>query len=204
MEILEILLLSAALSIDALSIGASCGFGGIRMSFRARLIVLLVSVAVTGAAVGAGTLLNGVISALAGKLIGAALLLLIGGYMIVSTLLPKKEQNTREGVFAASVRMLGSPETCDLDHSKTIDYKEACILGLALSADSFAAGLSAGIGGGYALLTPLFCGAFQILFLICGELLAGRLRMLLRCDRKLFSVAAGMILIVTAVCRAAL
>lgn len=202
MEIIELLLLSAALSIDALSIGVSCGFGEIRMSLCARGVVLLVSIVLTGISVAVGAFLNGMISPLVGKLIGAVLLFLIGGYMIAGALRPSKaEKSPQDGVLISSARMLRSPDVCDPDHSKSIDYKEACMIGIALSADSFAAGLSAGISGGYAFLVPIFCGVIQTLLLSCGELLAGKLRLFVSADAKWFSIAAGLILIGTGLCR---
>ncbi len=194
-------LLCAALSIDALSIGASCGFGGIRMSPVSRGIVMLVSVCVTGAAVCTGYLMSGFVTELIGRLVGSLLLMLIGGYMIMGAFRKKRQPERAEGVLALSARMIGTPEDCDLDHSKTIDYKEACIIGLALSADSFAAGISAGIGGVEAFWVPVLCGLFQTALLWCGESSARRLRRVLPLGQRIFPTAAGVILIAVALYR---
>ena len=69
MDFIGIILLSAALSTDALNIGLTCGVGGVRISRLSRLIILLVSSGVTSAAVVAGELLRGVVPPVAGMMI---------------------------------------------------------------------------------------------------------------------------------------
>ena len=177
----ETVLLSMALSIDALSIGASCGFSGIRTPFKAKLTICLVSLAVTATAVFFGGILSNIISELFGKILGAVLLAVLGIYMLVSALLNRE------------------PVECDIDRSSSIDYKEACFMGLALSADSFSAGISAGIEGGMSIFVPVLCGVFQMIFLCVGEYAAKHISGYF--SKNYFGIISGIILIATAICR---
>lgn len=200
MSVTEMVLLSAALSIDGLSIGASCGLGRIRIPLRSRLIITAVTVIVTGAAVAAGCLLGGFIPELAGKLTGAVLLFAIGAFMIFGELRKKTErtEKNKQGILSASARLIASPQECDPDESRNIDDREALVIGIALSADSFAAGISAGIGGAEAFFVPVMCTAFQLLFMLLGEKGAAGLRNYIPHNGKIIGIIAGAILIVTA------
>lgn len=203
MNFTEMVLLSAALSIDGLSIGASCGLGGIRIPARSVLIITAISMLVTGAAVAGGSLLGGVLPETAGKIIGGGLLIILGLYMIAGEMKNNRDRSRDDhpGIIASSARLIGSVGDCDPDDSRIIDGREACVIGLALSADSFAAGISAGMGGREAFLVPVMCTVFQILFLLLGEKCAVRLRRIKMVDSRVFGAAAGVILIVTAVLR---
>ncbi len=202
MRLTEAVLLSAALSIDALSIGASCGFGGIKIHLLPRTIIIVVSVMITAAAVMIGQILSGTVSEIVGKIIGAVLLATLGLYMIWGV--SGRKKNEKEGehsLLAASAKIIGDPGRCDIDRSKTIDTKEAGIIGIALSADSFAAGISAGISGGEAIFVPIVCGVFQLLFLYIGEKTASGIRRISSVSENFFTVGAGIILIITALFR---
>ena len=199
----EIVLLAAALSIDALGIGASCGFGEIRISKLSRMVIFLVCVFVTGAAVLCGELFREVMSEYIGKAVGAGLLILLGVYMTVGAVKKKKPERkkARGGLFRRSARILESPEECDIDESRTIDIKEAFVLGFALSADSFAAGLGAGISGGMAVLIPIMCALFQLILFYAGEKIAVFISGTAAKEKRIFGIIAGAVLILTGLYR---
>lgn len=205
MRLAEVVLLSAALSIDALSIGASCGFGGVKISLSAKTIIILVSVFITAAAVMFGRILSGIVTELAGKVIGSVLLAALGSYMMLGAfdikIRKKASKERKQGLFAASARILGDPGGCDIDRSMTIEPKEAGIIGIALSADSFSAGISAGISGGKAIFVPLVCGIFQLVFLYLGEKAASFIRRVSGMSERIFTLGAGIILIAAAMLR---
>ena len=220
MDLMGIILLSAALSIDAFNIGISCGLGGVRIGRVPRLVILAVSMAVTGAAVLAGELLRGLVPPIAGKLVGAALMICLGIYMSAGALKKvlkahaggHRAENERESnrsdnsrsernMITDTVRMIGDAAGCDTDGSKTIDCREAVMIGAALSADSFAAGLGAGICAGEAMFIPLLCGIFQLVFLWGGERLARSVRRFSRIKPEFFGFAAGGVLVLTAIIR---
>lgn len=197
----EILPLSAALSIDALSIGVSCGFSGIKTPVSAKLVIMTVSMLVTGGAVLCGILLGDILPSFVGKILGALLLAAVGIYVMSGAFKSHKTKNKKRKHFAIPKGIISDPAEYDLDNSSSIDLTEAVFIGLALSADSFAAGIGAGVGGGAVLAIPIICGIFQMIFLCCGEKAAKKLRKIKMFDEKGFSLVSGLIMIFTAVCR---
>ncbi len=57
MSFAAVLILAVSLSMDALGIGISYGLRGIRVSWKARVVICAMSMMVTGAAVGLGSVL---------------------------------------------------------------------------------------------------------------------------------------------------
>ncbi len=197
---IEILPLSAALSIDALGIGISCGFAGIRTPAFAKLIIALVSVTITGAAVVCGVFLGMFLSEETGRILSALLLAAVGIYVIRGAFAKTKPSPKKRGL-GISAEILKNPIECDMDKSSGIDSKEAVLIGLALSADSFATGIGAGVSGAAAFLVPVLCGLFQVIFLCCGERFAKSLRKIKFANEKVFVLVSGVIMLITAVCR---
>lgn len=183
MTLLAILLIAISLSMDALGMGVSYGLRGIRTPWYARLILCGVSALITGIAVGAGSLITLFITPGAARLIGSGMLAVLGAVIIVQAFLKKKE-----------------PESCDFDHSKHIDALEAVYLGVALSIDSFGAGISTGIAGGGDIWIPLAAGLCQMIFLCAGEFCGKKLKRI-KADDRLFTVISGTLLVVLAVVR---
>ena len=216
MGIGELLLLCAATNTDALSIGLSCGFGGIKTSFAMRCLICLMSLIITGAGVLSGGALSRVLPEPAGKIIGPVMMMVLGIY-ILSGAVGKKQENDadkknserercsersgREITLLKSASILTDPQSCDADRSMNIDVKEACLMGLALSADSFAAGISAGVGGGLCFLMPIIGSVMQMIFLYTGEVLSGILKRRVRVQKSFFSLISGVIVLITAVLR---
>ena len=183
MALLTILLIAISLSMDALAMGISYGLRGIRTPWYARLILCGVSVFITGSAVAAGSLVTLLITPEAAKLIGIGMLAVLGIVIILQAFLKKKEA-----------------ESCDFDHSKHIDALEAVYLGVALSIDSFGAGISTGIAGGGDIGIPLAAGLCQVVFLCAGEFCGKKLKYI-KADDRLFTVISGVLLLILAAVR---
>lgn len=173
------LVLAAALSIDAFAIGASCALRGIKNPPVSKLVICIVSVAVTAAATFIGGIIGSVLPEYIGKVIGSVLLIILGIYVAVGAVREEKNkriENSCDGSpFEAAAKILRSPVSCDMDRSSSVDIREALYIGAALSADSFSAGIGAGIGGAV-LAVPVLCGLFQLVLLCIGELLGKYLR----------------------------
>lgn len=211
MGIFEMLFLSFALSTDALAIGISCALRGIRTPLSARLVICVMSVAITAAAVFLGSVINDFIPSWVGNIVGIILLSALGIYVIYGAFVekkPKKPKPRKENILTLAVKPLGltiniirNPSECDIDRSSTVEFAEACYIGAALSADSFAAGLGAGVSGGSAVLIPLMCGVFQLVFLCCGIQIGKKLYGIKRVKQKYFGIISGMMLIAVAIFR---
>lgn len=177
----EIFLLSIATSLDALSIGASCSFSGIKTPFKAKFIMCIISFAVTSIAVCFGGFLINIISDMLGKIIGTAFLSGLGIYILISAILNRE------------------PVECDRDNSHNIDSREACFIGFAMSIDCFMVGMTAGMSGNKGIFIPIICGGFQMLFLYIGEFAAKYIARHLK--KKHFNIFSGTILILTGISR---
>ncbi|MBQ8133095.1 MAG: manganese efflux pump [Clostridia bacterium] len=196
MNISEMLLLSAALSIDALGIGISCALRGIRTPLISKMVIALISAAVTAAAVFIGDVLGTIIPETAGSLLGTVMLTALGLYIVIGAIREKHkpvEEEKGKGINVIA-KILRKPDSCDINCSKIVELTEACYIGAAISADSFAAGIGAGVGGGEVLI-PVFCGLFQFGSLWLGELIGSSLSKVEKIDKMYFSVLSGIILI---------
>ena len=113
MSFAAVLILAVSLSMDALGIGISYGLRRIRVSWKARVVICAMSMMVTGAAVGLGSVLLEVIPLPAAKLLGCGMLLILGLVIIVQGFRKRKEENSF---------------SCDFDRSKAIETAEALYL----------------------------------------------------------------------------
>lgn len=213
MNLLAVLLLAVSLSMDALGIGISYGLRGIRTPWKARLTICLISMLFTGLAVGLGNVLLLVIPPAAARLLGSGMLVLLGLFIIVQSFLeknkePKRREKKDDTIVDIALKSLGitikiirNPASCDFDHSKHIDVLEAIYLGVALSIDSFGAGISSAVSGVNSYLVPVAAGLCQLLFLCGGDCLGRRLTLFKRVDSQVFVVISGTLLIVLAMVR---
>lgn len=170
------LLLAVSLSMDALGIGVSYGLRGIKTSLGAKVVICLVSVVFTAAALFFGHILLLFIPGGIAKALGALMLVGIGIYIVCTGLFKK-------------------PESFDADCSRKIETGEALYLGIALSVDSFGAGVGYAVTGTGSYFTPLLVGAVQLLFLCGGIGLGKKVAMLKKIPSRAFNVFSGMLLI---------
>lgn len=204
LSIVEIMILSAALSIDAFGIGVSCAFRGIKMPLLSKAVICLVLIAVTEVASLIGGITGNYLSETAAKTIGATLLIILGMYIAFCAFfdekgrkIVKEEKNSAVGI---AVKVLHDPSAGDADRSGDVDIKEALCIGAALSADCFSAGISAGIDGNVGLM-PIFCGIFHLLFLCFGEIIGKYLDGLCNIKQIWVSLFSALILILIGIGR---
>jgi putative sporulation protein YtaF len=102
-------------------------------------------------------MISGFLSKQVASIIAMLLLTMIGLWMIVEPYAAKtrdsagdSEKEEGKSIF----RIMMKPEYADKDHSKHIDFKEATLLGVALSINNVGGGLSAGMIG----LSPFWVG----------------------------------------------
>lgn len=202
-----VVFLAATLSADVLGIGFSCAVRGVRVSMWARLTIALVSAAVTLCGVLGGTVISQFVPQEIAALLGGIMLCLLGGYIIIGAFTKsgkkKKMPKTWDKIFALkplgiTVRIIRDPKQCDLDGSAMLDFREALYTGIAVSTDSFAAGLSMGMND-WGSIAPLLCGMFQFLFLCVGLYIGKKLRKIMIFNDKVITILSGGILMVIGV-----
>ena len=199
MEIFGLLLLSMSLSIDAFTIGTSCALGGIKASWKSRLIICAISVLIMGISIFCGEALARFISQEVAKYIGCGMLCILGIYIIFGSFARNKKPKRKSITLALkplgiTISIIREPSLCDIDKSNTIDSKEACYIGTALSIDSIGAGVSMGVSGIGAI-----SAAFQLIFLCCGLFLGKKLRGIERIPSEIFTRISGLVIILIAV-----
>ncbi len=204
MEIFGLLLLSMSLSIDAFTIGTSCALGGIKASWKSRLIICAISVLIMGISIFCGEALARFISQEVARYIGCGMLCILGIYIIFGSFARNKKPKRKSITLALkplgiTISIIREPSLCDIDNSNTIDSKEACYIGTALSIDSIGAGVSMGVSGIGAISAAGLCGAFQLIFLCCGLFLGKKLRGIERIPSEIFTRISGLVIILIAV-----
>ena len=184
------LLLAFSLSLDALGIGLSYGLRSIRFRPSALLLLTIEAFLMMELFLFAGRRLAAVFPSHLAERFSPMLLLFFGVWLCLQGIGQGKRKETSP---------LHSPSLCDKNASSLIEPQEALLLGLLLSVDSFAIGLSAAAGGINVTLLPLFSALFQTFFLALGEKYGTRLILSPAPKESLWSLLSGGILILLAV-----
>lgn len=187
---ISLLLLACALSLDSFGVGVTYGLRKMKIPLSSILIICLCSGVVIMVSMQAGTLMTRFLSPSFTSFLGAVILIGIGCWSLIRAILRRfnKEEVVQENalesravnetdkmLFSVELRKIGlvihilrSPSAADMDHSGSISAQEAIWLGMALSLDSFGAGLGAAMLGYTPLLTATTIAAASGLFLIAG------------------------------------
>lgn len=185
-----VILLAISLSVDALGIGLSYRLRNIKIIPMSKLVICMVSTIVMWVSVVIGDILLKYIPIGMSKAIGCLMLFILGLWIIVHGLLNIGDPSD-------------NPLDCDVDNSEHLDLTESIYLAIALSIDSFVAGISAAISGLNIIIIPIATGLFQLLFLCIGEFVGKILSNKFRCklDYKIFTFLSGFILMALSVIR---
>lgn len=172
-------MLAAAVCTDAFAAGTAYGAGGLDISSGAAAVI-----SVTGGIVlGISLALSGILPSENGyaRLAGGVMLILMGGWLffgkgIKNFLHSKKrrktviKKKTKATLISLLIKIFSDETKADIDGSKGLSLKEAALLGTALSADSFAAGVTAGLG--FTTLEKVFA-VFAALLAGCPVIMGG-------------------------------
>ena len=175
----SILILAISSSMDSLGIGITYGLKRIQLKKWDKLILFCISIIVTLFSISIGNFLKNIFNENILKLTGSLILLFMGLFIIL-----KNDKNEY---------------TFDFDNSNDIDYKEALLLGLALSLDSFCIGIGVYALGINILFFSLLVAFLQYLFLTIGNFLGINLSNLKNISQNLWTKISGIILIVISI-----
>ena len=177
-----VMLLSVSLSMDSLFLGLAYGIKQTKIPLTSKLIICLFSILYAIAAILIGSSISTFLSKEVAKIIGGAILAIVGILMLISAFEQNKAitsdialENTPKTIFKLFIKSLGitievlkNPQAGDIDRSGTIDFKEAFLLGLALSIDSLGTGIGSALSGLTGWYIPVAIGFFQLFFLSAG------------------------------------
>lgn len=183
---ITVLLISAAMSVDAIGLGLSFGSAKIKLGICATLIVSLTGFIIITLAMLTGASLQYLLPPNTGKTISGIILIVMGLWVILQSCKNAEDADNR------TVKIIRAPQEGDLDKSGTIDKTEAFFMGLALSLDSI--GICIGAGSmRLSLILPFIAMFTQILFILLGIKLGEMLSK--NIDTKICTLLSGALII---------
>jgi putative sporulation protein YtaF len=149
-QFLYIIFISLANNVDNIGARIAYSIRGIKITIPINIWISVITFIISATAAFSGTLITGFLSRQWSSVISMLLLTGIGLWIIVEPYMKKsgnvlRESREEKGVNILSVLM--NPEKADMDNSKHIDFKEATVLGIALSINNIGGGLGAGMIG---------------------------------------------------------
>ncbi|WP_088068555.1 sporulation membrane protein YtaF [Gottfriedia luciferensis] len=182
-NMLSLLLLACALSLDSCSVGFTYGLRKVRIPLKSIITIASCSGIILMTSMGIGHAITAFFSPIIAKRIGGFVLVCIGLWVLFQFYRSNKASNsvTEEKneieekmidwefeILGVVVKILRKPTTADVDRSGSINGLEALLLGFALSLDAFGAGIGASLLGFSPLLTALVTSTASALFLLFG------------------------------------
>lgn len=203
------ILLALCVSIDSLGTGITYGLKNTKITNCAKLTLFILSFIITSFSLFVGNAISGCVSTFFCKLIGSLILCSMGLWIIFQALKKDKENihvsNSSfrdENVysfflksFGITIKIIRNPKYSDLDNSNNIDAKEALFLAIALSLDSIGVSIGGSILGITSICFPILVSLFQLVFLSIGSFLGNRLKCIPNIPDNIWSVIAGLLLI---------
>lgn len=156
-EILSLLLLAFAVSLDSFGVGLTYGLRKMKLPFKSLLFIAFFSAISILLAMTIGNWLQMFLSPRVAESIGGIILIFIGSWALFQSFRPAKgDAKTKEDavilnfeikILGIVIKILRKPMVADFDDSGTISGREAVFLGIALSLDAFGAGIGAALIG---------------------------------------------------------
>ncbi|WP_088042990.1 sporulation membrane protein YtaF [Bacillus sp. EAC] len=182
-NMLSLLLLACALSLDSCSVGFTYGLRKVKIPLKSIITIASCSGIILMTSMGIGHAITNFFSPLLAKRIGGFVLVCIGLWVLFQFYRSNKGSNSSVEekievedkvidfefeILGIVVKILRKPTAADLDRSGSIRGLEAILLGFALSLDAFGAGIGASMLGFSPLLTAVVTSTASALFLLFG------------------------------------
>jgi putative sporulation protein YtaF len=181
-NMLSLLLLACALSLDSCSVGFTYGLRKVKIPLKSIITIAICSGIILMTSMGIGHAITNFFSPILAKRIGGFVLVCIGLWVLFQFYRSNKASNSIEEkneiedkvidfefeILGIVVKILRKPTVADLDKSGSINGLEAMLLGFALSLDAFGAGIGASMLGFSSLLTAIVTSTASALFLLFG------------------------------------
>lgn len=174
----HVFLLAFAVSMDSFSAGFTYGLRNMALPLKSALIIACCSAVSMLASVFAGRLAGSWLPPWMTEMAGGVILIILGAWVLFQFFRSEKdarELNTERIIVNFEIRSIGlvikilkKPLSADFDLSGTITGIEAVLLGLALSLDSFGAGIGAAMLGVSPLYLSLAAAAMSSGFVYAG------------------------------------
>lgn len=162
MHFLYALFIALANNLDNISVRIAYSIRGIKITTIKNLWISLITFLISFLAAISGSLISRIFSKHITSILSMTLLVIIGLWIMLEPYFKKNNGDSAEvhnGKGKNIYMILKKPEEADVDNSKDIDFKEATLLGIALSINNIGGGISAGMIG----LNSFFIGFFSAL-----------------------------------------
>jgi len=171
-HLVYILLISLANNLDNIGVRIAYSIRGIKISIPINMWIAVITFIISGFAAYSGTLITGLLSKQLASIISMVLLSGIGLWIIAepymkknSNVLNRSHQDRGSNIW----HIIVNPEKADSDNSKHIDFKEATVLGIALSINNIGGGLGAGMIGLNSFWVGFFSAVISFVALWAGN-----------------------------------
>ncbi len=160
-------------NLDNIGVRIAYSLRGIKITTFKNLWISVITFFISASAAFSGELMSRLFSKHFSSVISMALLTVIGLWIIVEPYIKKKNDESNKEAHEADSKSIWhvflNPEHADMDNSKDIDFKEATVLGIALSINNIGGGLGAGLIGLNSWLVGLFSAVISFLALWAGN-----------------------------------
>lgn len=174
MDYIPILLFAVSSSTDNFIIGLSYGIFKIKINIICNLIIAFISCIGTFVSMLIGETIGNYIPSIYSNYLGSILLILLGLYMLTSSLRGKNFTSNKDKKINCYENFIEHPEIIDSNNSKNIEFKESVLLGIILCINNFSLGIGASITGLNIYLTSFSSMIFSIMFIKLGFYIGNR------------------------------
>lgn len=202
-DFISLLLLGIAVSLDSFSVGLTYGMRNVSIPIKSIVIISSCTFFILLLAMGIGSIIEMYISYHTAEKIGGIVLIIIGIWVLIQFFTSNSDETkqSKPKLIEFEIKSLGliikilkKPMEADIDKSGNINSIEAFLLGLALSLDSFGAGIGAALIDLPPILFSFIVTLSSALFVIAGINLGRVFRNLTWFNK--FSFLSGIVLIV--------
>ncbi len=165
--------IALANNVDNLGARIAYSMRGIKISILINLWITVITFVISFLAAFSGAMMTGSFGKQLSSVIAMVLLVALGCWMILEPYLKtKRSENPSRENSKNIFGILLKPENADGDNSKHIDFKEATLLGIALSINNIGGSLSAGMIGLSSFLVAFLSAGLSFLALWAGNYVA--------------------------------
>lgn len=170
------ILFSLSANLDNFVVGFAYGVKKIEISFYINLLIAILTSVGTTISLVLGNLLYYILPKFIVDLLGSLIIILIGLYFLIQSLIKHKKKKPAKEVALKDVKaMLVYAEKTDIDKSGDIDIKEGLLIGLGLSINNFGVGIAFSLTGVNIFITSFFSFIFSLFTLSIGVKLGKKL-----------------------------
>jgi len=173
------MIIALANNFDNVGVRIAYSIKGIRVSMLVNMWISVITFIISFLAAYSGTIVSSICSKQLATIMSMVILASIGLWMICDPYINNKHDRSENDIYEDDkkvdiglLNILSRPEIADIDNSKHIDFKEATLLGIALSLNNIGGGLSAGMIGLNSLMVGLLSAIISFIAMWAGNYIA--------------------------------